>query len=159
MNQHLPGLLSAVALCAAIAAPAAAAPPDMDEMPLTLSGCVVAGEEKDSYLLTNVRIEGETLAPSNAFYRFDTTKDLKKHVGRRVEVKGKADLEDMDRGKLEVKVDEDGKAQTKITSERRTVEVDRNVWFGSTGAMKVKADVPTYKLEVDKVRRVAGNCN
>ena len=43
---------------------AAAAPPDMDDVPLTLSGCVVAGEAKDSYLLTNVVVDGTTLAPA-----------------------------------------------------------------------------------------------
>ena len=37
---------------------AVAAPPDMDDVPLTLSGCVVAGESKDSYLLTNVVVDG-----------------------------------------------------------------------------------------------------
>lgn len=157
--KHLLMSAAAVVWLAAPGAAAFAAPPDMDEIPLTLSGCVVAGEQKDSFLLTHVRFEGDTLAPSNAFYRFDSTKDLKKHVGRRVEVKGKADLEDLDRGKLEMKVGEDGHMKTKITSERRTVEVDRDVFFGSLGAMKVKADVPTYKFDVEKVKRVEGNCN
>ena len=62
----------------------------MDDVPLTLSGCVVAGEAKDSYLLTNVVVDGTTLAPTNAFYRFNTTKGLKAYVGRRVEVTRKS---------------------------------------------------------------------
>ena len=65
---------------------ASGAPADMDDVPLTLSGCVVAGEAKDSYLLTNVVVDGTTMAPAHAFYRFNTTDGLKKHVGRRVEV-------------------------------------------------------------------------
>ncbi len=75
----------------------------MDDVPLTLSGCVVAGEAKDSYLLTNVVVDGTTLAPTNAFYRFNTTKGLKGYVGRRVEVRGKADLDDVDKGKVKVR--------------------------------------------------------
>ena len=46
----------------------------MDDVPLTLSGCVVAGEAKDSYLLTNVVLDETTLASPHAFYRFNTTK-------------------------------------------------------------------------------------
>ena len=157
MNRNLLGILAAAAL---LAAPGSgAANPDLNDVPLTLTGCVVAGEGKDSFLLSHVVVDGSSVAPSNAFYRFDTTTDLKDHVGRRVEVTGKADLADMDKGTLEVKVDEKGNAKTKITSERRTVEVNDNVWFGSVGSMKIKADVPTYKFEVHKVKRLEGNCN
>jgi hypothetical protein len=130
--------------------------PDMKDVPLTLTGCVVAGESKDSFLLTNVTIDGTTAAPTNAFYRFDSSKDLKDRVGRRVEVRGKADLDDVDRGELRVKA-EDGKATTEVTSERRTVKVE-DAWFGSTGSMKLKADVPTYKFKVEQVKLLEGNC-
>ena len=135
----------------------AAAPPDMDDVPLTLSGCVVAGVSKDSYLLTNVVVDGTTMAPPHAFYRFNTTNGLKDNVGRRVEVKGKADLDDVDKGKLSVKTD-DGKMRTEISSERRTVKVE-GAWFGSMGSMTTKADVPTYKFEVQDVKRLEGNCS
>jgi hypothetical protein len=143
-----------------LAATAMAAPPDtrdMKDIPLTLAGCVVAGEAKDSYLLTNVVLEGTTAAPTDAFYRFNTTRGLKDHVGRRVEVVGKADLDDIDKGKIRVKV-EDGKSTTEIGSERRTVKVEQDIWFGSTGAMKISADVPTYSFEVESVKRLEGNC-
>jgi hypothetical protein len=137
-------------------AAAFAAPPDEDEVPLTLSGCVKAGESRDSFLLTNVVIDGTTLAPAHAFYRFNTTDGLKDYVGRRVEVKGRADLSDVDRGRLRVRT-EDGKVTTEITSERRTVEVE-DLWFGSEGSMKIDMDVPTYKFNVDNVRPLEGNC-
>ena len=156
MKHNLLGIVAATALAAAPVMVAAA--PELDEVPLTLTGCVVAGEAKDSFLLTHVVVEGDSVAPSNAFYRFDSTKDLKDRVGQRVEVTGKADLADLDKGELEVKVDKKGNAKTKISSERRTVEVGDNLWFGSPGSMKIKADVPTYKFEVDKVKRLEGNC-
>jgi hypothetical protein len=146
-----------VALIAGFGVTATAAP-DSDNVPLTITGCVIAGEAKDSYMLTNVTIEGTPMAPPHAFYRFNTTKGLKDHVGRRVEVKGKADLEDMDKGKLRVRVDREGRATTEITSERMKVKVDQTVWFGTAGALKLDADVATYKFEVEDVRRLEGNC-
>src|SRR6476619_4970933 len=67
-------------------APATAAAADLDKVPMTLIGCVVAGEAKDSFLLTHVTVDGPV--PSNVFYRFDTTEGLKKQIGHRVEVQG-----------------------------------------------------------------------
>ena len=151
------GVLAVGALVSGYSLTATAAPPDTNDVPLTLSGCVVAGESKDSFLLTNVVIDGTTMAPPHAFYRFNTTKGLKDHVGRRVEVKGMADLADVDKGKLRVKA-EDGKVRTEISSERRTVKVE-DAWFGSMGSMKMQADVPTYKFEVKEVKRLEGNCS
>ena len=135
---------------------ASAAPPD--NIPLTLSGCVVAGEAKDSYMLTNVVVDGTTMAPANAFYRFNTTKGLKEHVGRRVEVKGKADFDDVDKGKVKVRTDSDGKTTTQVSSERRTVKVADSLLFGSLGATKLDAEIATYKFNVDSVKPLQGNC-
>ena len=150
------GILAVGALVGSYHLTASAAPPDMDEVPLTLSGCVVAGEAKDSYMLTNVVVEGAPMAP-HAFYRFNTTDGLKAHVGRRVEVKGKADFEDVDRGEVKVRT-EDGKTTTEVSSERRSVKVEDHVWFGSMGARKLDAEVATYKFNVDSVKGLAGNC-
>ena len=150
------GILAVGALVGSYNLTASAAPPDMHDVPLTLSGCVVAGEAKDSYLLTNVVVDGTTLAPANAFYRFNTTKGLKEQVGRRVEVKGKADLDDVDNGKVKVRTD-DGQVTTEVTSERRTVKT-KGAGFGSLGAMKLDAEIATYKFNVDSVKRLEGNC-
>lgn len=156
MQNKWLGILAVTAFVGSYNISMKAAPPDVDEVPLTLSGCVVAGEAKDSYLLTNVVIDGTTMAPPTAFYRFNTTKGLKDHVGRRVEVKGKADLDDVDKGRVRVGT-EDGKVTTEVTSERRTVKAE-NAWFGSTGAMKLDVAVATYKFNVDSVKRLDGNC-
>ena len=156
MQNKWLGFMSA-ALFGAVSLVGAAPKVDLDDVALTLSGCVVAGEAKDSFLLTNVEVEGSSIAPAHAFYRFNTTKGLKDHVGRRVEVTGKADLNDVDKGKLRVSA-EDGKVKTEITSERKKVKVE-DVWFGSMGSMKIDADIPTYKFEVEKVKRLEGDCS
>ncbi|MEO5569149.1 MAG: hypothetical protein ABIR92_11685 [Gemmatimonadaceae bacterium] len=152
------GTLAVGALVGTYGLTASAAPPDMDNIPLILSGCVVAGEARDSYLLTNVTVDSTTMAPSHAFYRFNTTKGLKAHVGHRVEVKGKADFDDADKGKVKVRTDGDGNTTTKISSERRTVTVGDSAWFGSLGAKKLDAEIVTYKFDVDSVKRLQGNC-
>ena len=157
MQNKWLGFMSAAALFGAVSLVGAAPKVDVDDVALTLSGCVVAGEAKDSFLLTNVTVEGSSIAPAHAFYRFNTTKGLKDHVGRRVEVTGKADLNDIDKGKLRVRA-EDGKVKTEITSERKKVKVE-DVWFGSMGSMKIDADIPTYKFEVEKVKRLEGDCS
>jgi hypothetical protein len=158
-TRHLIVLAAAVGAAFGVGLqPTAAA--DLDKVPMTLTGCVIAGEAKDSFLLTNVTVDGPV--PSNVFYRFDSTKDLKKHVGQRVEVQGYADLEDMDKGKVKVDIDK-GKTTTEVTSERKTVKVESaDVFFGSLGAVtkgKMKADVATYKLDVKSVKRLEGNCS
>ena len=155
MHMKFVEILAAVAIVGSCSA-AAAAPPDMDDVPLILSGCVIAGEAKDSFLLTNVVIDGTAQAPPHAFYRFNTTNGLKGYVGRRVEVKGKADLDDVDKGKVRVR-NEDGKVTTEVTSERRTVKAN-DLWFGSAGAMKMDAEVATYKFTVESVKPLQGNC-
>jgi hypothetical protein len=151
-------IVAAVTVSAATSAAGAPPdPPDMKDVPLTLSGCVTAGEAKNSFLLTNVVLDGTTAAPTNAFYRLNKTDRLKEHVGRRVEIKGTADLDDVDMGR--VRMDKrGGKATTEITAKRRTVKVNEDVFFGSIGALKVSADVPTYKFDVESVKLLEGNC-
>jgi hypothetical protein len=46
---------------------------------------------------------------------------------------------------------------TEVSSERRTVKVE-DAWFGSMGAVKLDAEVPTYKFDVDAVKLLQGNC-
>ena len=158
MQHRVLGILTLTAIVGGYTLTASASPPDMEEVPLTLSGCVVAGEAKDSYILTNVVVDGTTMAPAHAFYRFNSTKGLKEHVGRRVEVKGKADLDDVDKGKVRVRTDGDGKVTTQISSERQTVKVEDSMWFGSMGAKKLDAEIATYKFNVDSVKPLQGNC-
>lgn len=126
-----------------------------NEIPITLTGCVVAGEAKDSYLLTGVTIDGDV--PKNAFYRLDSTKDLHSQIGHRVEVTGKADLGDYEKGKVKVSNDE-GKTKMEVRAGGDKVKVDSDTWVGSAGSMKMKADVATYQLEVKNIKRIDGSC-
>jgi hypothetical protein len=139
---------------------------DKDHARLTLTGCVVAGEGKDAYLLTNIAVAGEDAgrAPANAFYRLDSTKGLKNQVGHQIELSGTADLSDLDKGTLKVKTDDQGRATAEIKSERKTVtaEVGKDsnlvptVMAGSEGTLKT--EIATYKFKTAKIRVIGDRC-
>jgi hypothetical protein len=129
-----------------------------NDVPITITGCVMPGVSKDSFLLTNTTIDAPMGTPTDAYYRFDSTKKLKSHVGHRVEVRGEADLDDLDKGKVKVRTDDDGKVTTSITSERQTVTLNGRVFAGTMGATRIDASVPTYGFEVKSVQRISGNC-
>jgi hypothetical protein len=128
---------------------------DGDDTPITIRGCVVPGEAKDSYLLTDVEVQGPGVAPSDAYYRFDSTSGLASQVGYRVEIKGKADLDDPDKGKLKVKVKDD-KVETKVSTEGKRVTTEQNLWFGTEGSARLKTDIVSYKFHPDHVQRIPG---
>jgi hypothetical protein len=148
--------LGALALALSALPSAQAAPAAKGDIPLTLTGCVVAGDAKDTYLLTGVTIEG--MGPRNSFFRMDSNKELQRQVGHRVEITGTADVGDVDKGTLKVQT-EDGKTSTSVTSERKTVKTEDNVWFGSEGSTKLKADIVTYGFHIKNVKRLEGNCS
>ena len=142
-----------------------------DNARLTLTGCVQAGEAKGSFMLTNVVITGPdvNLAPAGAFYRFNKSEGLQPHVGHRVEVTGTADLDDVDKGTLKVTT-KDGKTTASVT-ERRNVtakvegsvkaDAETLVWAGSDGSFsrgQMKANVDTYKFEVQGIKMLSAAC-
>lgn len=154
-----------------------------DHVPLTLTGCVRAGERPGSFLVMDVVIGGEgaeQAATAGAFFRLDGAKGLKEHVGHIVEIRGAADLSDIDRGTLELTRDGTGRTTTAISSERRTVRVAMEppergeVPVGTAGTRPVGttglADAPiemykfrasavkTYKVKVDSINMVAESC-
>lgn len=139
---------------------------DKDHARLTLTGCVVAGDGKDSYMLTNVVVGGQDSgrAPENAFYRLESTKNLKSHVGHQVELSGTADLSDLDKGTLKIKTDEQGKSTASIDADGKkvTVPVDKDsglvpaVMVGSEGSMKT--EIATYKFKTSKIRMIGDRC-
>jgi hypothetical protein len=146
--------------------PVIGAVPAKKDARLTLSGCVVAGKSDGSYMLTNVVVDGQdkALAPAHAFYRLESTKGLKSHIGHAVELTGVADLNDLDKGTLKVKTDEHGATTASIESERKTTKAEVGAesglipaaMVGSEGSMKV--DIATYKFKISKVRMVAVHC-
>jgi hypothetical protein len=102
---------------------------DSDEVPLVLTGCVVAAEQKGEYFIKNTVVSGAGMskAPAGAAYRLDDAKDLRSHIGHQVEVHGLADLGDIDDGWMKVQRDgtstqsQPSSATVAVNSERNTV--------------------------------------
>jgi hypothetical protein len=123
---------------------------------ITLTGCVTAGTEKNTYVLNNViRSDAPPGATSpTAVYWLDSPEKLKGHVGHRVEIEGTLDT-DVDKTAVKEK---DGKVS--LTRERtKTVTAPP----GSAAAQDAKAlgtetKHPGYKVKVKTVKMLAAGC-
>ena len=79
---------------------------------VTLQGCVVAAEKKDTYVLTNVRewpVGNSDMGKfGKRYYWIDKTdKDMKAHVGHTIQLIGK--ITDVEKSEIEFKTGESGK--------------------------------------------------
>lgn len=124
---------------------------------ITLTGCVNAGTEKNTYVLNNVvRSDAPPGAISpTAVYWLDSPDKLKGHVGHKVEIDGMLDS-DIDKTKVKDKGD-----KVSMTRERtKTVSVPAD----SPAAPDVKAlgtdaKHPGYKVKVKSVKMIAAGCS
>jgi hypothetical protein len=125
--------------------------------PITLSGCVAAGTEANTYMLSNVTRADKpigTSGPGEAppFYWLDSPSKLKAHVGHQVDVIGWLD-DDVDKSKVKEK---DGKVEIKSEGGQK-VEVPS----GTTAA--AAAGTPgtkrlNYKVKVKDVKMTSASC-
>lgn len=121
--------------------------------PITLTGCVAAGTESNTYMLSNVmRSDKPGSNDTTAFYWLDSPDKLKAHVGHKVEVKGRLD-DDVDKTKVKEK---DGKVEVK-TEHTKKVEVPAGTpaaaAAGTAGTKRIN-----YKVKVQSVSHVSPTC-
>jgi hypothetical protein len=121
--------------------------------PITLTGCVAAGTEANTYMLSNVaRSDKPGSNDTTAFYWLDSPAKLKAHVGHKVEIKGRLD-DDVDKTKTTAK---DGKVEVK--SENKKVEVAAGTTAAAAaGAAGTKR--ANYKVKVQSVNHVSPTCS
>lgn len=141
---------------------------------VTITGCVVAGEAPDTFMLKDVKqLSNGWMVPtpkdpsgSPAFFWLNTTEGLADRVGKRVEVAGTVDFSDSHKGQTKITIDPDDTKDTKteVSSAGRSVAVKTDnpaIPKAAEGAdvTKVKIPVPAnYDLHVKTVRTVPGNC-
>lgn len=143
--------------------------------PIALTGCVAAGIEKNTYMLSNVvrtdqpvgtsgsavRLDqpvgtsGSTAIATPPLYWFDAPDKLKPHVGHRVEITGTLD-DDVDTAEVKMK---DGKVELteggkKVEVRAGTVAAAAAAGGGVDGTKRL-----AYKVKVNSVRMVAGSCS
>jgi hypothetical protein len=158
MKRHLS--FGVVAFAAAVTSVAASGqqkiPSEVPKQPVTLTGCVAAGEKHDTYVLTNVTSSaGATVGTSGStampVYWLDEPDKLKKHVGHKVEIVGTL-TGDVDKTKIKAK---DGELEMK--ADGKEVKVPE----GSSAAAHLPATGekgPGYKVKVKSVKSIASSC-
>jgi hypothetical protein len=129
---------------------------------VTLQGCVVAAEKKDTYVLTNVRewpIANSDMGKfGKRYYWIDKLgKDLRAHGGHTIQVTGK--ISDVKKSEIDVKTGEDPTGMT-VEIEGPGKDVKTSAENAQVGAITGK-DIPItlLKLKVDDIKMVAANCN
>lgn len=91
------------------------------------------------------------------FYWLEDDEDLSKHLGRRVEIKG--DLEDIEKGKVEIEED-DGYTKVKLELDDKTEEAHvPTAWLRASprGDSDQELDIAARKIDVDDIK-VLGDC-
>lgn len=132
--------------------------------PVTLTGCVAAGTEKGTFVLTNV-VRKNALPPGspsgasaaagtgNFVYWLDSAEKLEGHVGHSVEIEGTLD-DDVDKSKVKT---EDGK--TSVTTERtKSVAVPQGTAAAAQAAAGGEQKRLTYKVKVKSLKMVSATC-
>lgn len=131
---------------------------------VTLQGCVVAAEKKDTYVLTNVRewpIANSDMGKfGKRYYWIDkNAKDFRAHGGHTIQLVGK--ITDVQKSEIDVKSGEsDGGTTVEVEGPGRDVKTTAaNAQVGAiTGGDKQDIPITLLKLKVDDVKMIAANC-
>ena len=132
---------------------------------VTLQGCVVAGDKKDTYVLTNVRewpIGNSDMGKyGKRYYWIDkNNKDMKAHLGHTVQVIGK--ISDVEKSEIELKTGENGAGMTvEIEGPGKNVETPAANANVNAANHADKKDIPItlLKLKVEEIKMTAPTCS
>lgn len=126
---------------------------------VTLQGCVVEAEKKDTFVMNNVR-EWPVAATDmgkhgKRMYWIEKTDKLKGHVGHTIQVTGK--ITEVSKSEMEFK---DGGFKVEIEGPGRDVITPATNAGVNVQNRPNKDDIPItlLKLKVDEVKMVAANC-
>ena len=156
MKTVLTGLSLAAAL--ALAGGLAADDAVLSAESVTITGCVHAGQQPDSFVLTDVT-DSKGVA-GQVIYWLSSTKGLKEHVGKRISVTGP--VVKVSQGEVEIKNDPTKAPPAKVEIKARGKEVDAgttspSVTTGEKG--KTEQKMPVHRIKVQSMKEVAGSCS
>ena len=132
---------------------------------VTLQGCVVAAEKKDTYVLTNVRewpVGNSDMGKfGKRYYWIDKAgKDMKAHLGHTIQLIGK--ISDVEKSEIEFKSGENGMGMNvEIEGPGRDVRTPAaNANVNAAGAAAGKNDIPItlLKLKVEEIKMTSATC-
>ena len=132
---------------------------------VTLQGCVVAAEKKDTYVLTNVRewpIANSDMGKfGKRYYWIDKAgKDMKAHLGHTIQVIGK--ISDVTKSEIEWKPGESGTGlNVEIEGPGRDVRTAAANAEVNPASVPNKEDIPItlLKLKVDEIKMTSSTCS
>jgi len=132
---------------------------------VTLQGCVVAAEKKDTYVLTNVREWPASNTDQGKFgkryYWLDKAgKDMKAHLGHTIQITGK--ISDVSKSEMEWKVGENGVGMNvEIEGPSRDVitPAANAAVNPATVANKDDIKITLLKLKVDEIKMTSSTCS
>lgn len=112
-------------------------------MPMTIAGCVKAGDAADTYVLTAARAEGSA---DSATYQLVGTQaaQLRDQVGRRIEVSGTLEAQQ--------EIASQAKAQAKPDSDRPT-------GTAGTPTVQTKTEIDIKRLTVASIKPLGDKCD
>ena len=133
-----------------------------DDVRVTITGCVKAGED-NSFLLTNVQeTTGGKMTPTSAIYWLSTTKGLKEQVGHKVQVNGtySPSRDEGKTGKIEIK-ENSATGEETITVENGAKKAETITPTEVAGTTGVKTEItrPYRRLEVKKLTMLRASCD
>jgi hypothetical protein len=162
-------LVAAVAVAAGMSSVAAQSPGDAKKYEkgatVTLQGCVVAAEKKDTWVLTNVKewpVGDSNMGKfGKRYYWLDKLgKDLRAHGGHTIQVVGKID--EVKQSEMEVKKGDDGMGMTvEIEGPGRDIVTSAANANATVTSKPEQADIKItlLKLKVDEIKMISPNCN
>ena len=130
---------------------------------VTLQGCVVAAEKKDTYMLTNVRewplAVSDMGKHGKRMYWIEKSDKMKAHVGHTIQVIGK--ITDVEKSEMELKAGENGNGFTvEIEGPGRDVVTTPGNAGVKTESLPNKNDIKItlLKMKIDDIKMTAPTC-
>jgi hypothetical protein len=132
---------------------------------VTLQGCVVAAEKKDTFILTNVKewpIANSDMGPfGKRYYWIDKgNKEMKAHLGHTIQIIGK--ISEVSKSEIEWKPGESGAGlNVEIEGPGRDVVTPAANADVSVASRPNKDDIPItlLKLKVEEVKMTSSTCS
>ena len=132
--------------------------------PVTLQGCVVAAQKKDTFVLTNVHewpVGNSDMGKfGKRYYWIDKgSKDLRNHVGHTVQVMGK--ISDVEKSEIDLKAGANGMGMTvEIEGPGKDVKTTAANAQVDTASRPNMKDIPItlLKVKVDEIKMTSSTC-
>ena len=131
---------------------------------VTLQGCVVAAEKKDTFILTNVREWPVSTTDMGKFgkrmYWIEKTDKMKGHLGHTIQLIGK--ITDVEKSEMELKAGESGNGfNVEIEGPGRDVVTPSGNAGVKAESRPNKSDIPItlLKLKIDEIKMTSSTCS